>query len=383
MPASDPRVSGALTDRLRARLEALQRAGLKRSLRPPEGIDLCSNDYLGLATHPLLKRRMAEAAEQAGCGSTGSRLLRGESECLSALEVRFARFKGAGRALYFSSGYLANLAVLSTFPEPGDVIYSDQFNHASLIDGMRLSKARRVLFPHNNAARLTRLMEADGSAGQRFIVVESHFSMEGDFAPLAAYAELCRKTGAALIVDEAHATGIYGATGSGLLEETGAGAFLSINTAGKALGVAGAFVAGSDTAIEYLLQRARTLMFSTAAPPPVAAALHASLDVIAAEPERRRRVRNLARYLRARLREAGFEVAGTDSVIVPVVLGGNQTAVRVAAALQAAGLDVRAVRPPTVPEGTARLRVSVHCGLTEELLDRFVAQLDQACAASS
>jgi 8-amino-7-oxononanoate synthase len=351
--------------------------GLRRTLRPPAGIDLSSNDYLGLARHPALKQRMAEAVMTEGVGSTGSRLLRGERLAFTRLEERFAGFKGAARSLYFSSGYLANLAVLTTFPEAGDVIFSDERNHASLIDGVRLSRARCVIFPHNDAVALAKLLRAETGDGQMFVVVESLFSMDGDEAPLAGYAALCRETGTALIVDEAHAVGIYGETGSGLIEARGIAedVFLSINTAGKALGVAGAFVAGASDAVEYLIQRARSFIFSTAPPPSLAAALEASLDVIAAEPERRVRLLAHARYLRERLGLAG------DSQIIPVIIGGNEKAVAVAQALQSEGFDVRAVRPPTVPAGTARLRVSLHCELAEPELDGFAGALRRAMSA--
>ena len=212
-------------------------------------------------------------------------------------------------------------------------------------------------------------------------MVESVFSMDGDLAPLADYAEVCRRFGAALVVDEAHAVGIYGDDGSGLIRAAGAddGVLLSINTAGKALGAAGAFVAGPAWAIDYLEQRARTFVFSTAPPPAVAAAIDAALDVVADEPERRTRLASRARYLRARLAAEGFEqaAAGT-SQIVPIVIGDNAAAVGLAQALQQRGFDVRAIRPPTVPPGTARLRVSVNAGLSEEQLGRFAAAV-RAC----
>lgn len=354
-----------LERRLRAHLAELERDGLLRKRRPPQGIDLSSNDYLGLAAHPLIKERMAAAICAMGAGSTGSRLLRGERESFTALEDRFARFKGTDRSLYFSSGYLANLAVLTTFPEAGDTIFSDERNHASLIDGARLSRAERVVFPH---------LRPGCAPSNAFLVTESVFSMDGDLAPLEEY----KKLGAVLIVDEAHAVGLYGERGSGVVE--GDGAFVTVNPAGKALGVAGAFVAGPTWAIEYLEQRARPFIFSTAAPPAVAAALDATLDLIVREPERRHRVLRLARYLRERLAEAGIRVPADDSPIIPVIVGDNEKAVRIAAALQAAGFDVRAIRPPTVPPGTARLRISVNFGLSEEILDRFVEKL---CAVFS
>jgi len=366
-----PEVLTPLSTRLAERLAAIDAEGLRRTLRPPAGIDLCSNDYLGLAGHPRLQQRMADAVMVEGVGSTGSRLLRGERSGFARVEEKFARFKGVERSLYFSSGYLANLAVLTTFPEAGDVIFSDERNHASLIDGARLSRARRVVFPHNDVAALERLLREDTGAGQKFVVVESLFSMDGDQAPLAQYTALCRAAGAELIVDEAHAVGVYGEHGMGLTGD----AFVTINTAGKALGVCGAFVAGPADAIEYLIQRARPFIFSTAPPPAIAAALEASLEVIADEPERRERLLARSRYLRERLRLFG------NSPIIPIILGENERAVAVALELQAAGFDVRAIRPPTVPVGTARLRVTVNQGLSEEVLDRFVEALAAAAKA--
>lgn len=386
-------MDNALADRVRARLADLGSRGLLRRLRPPAGIDLSSNDYLGLAAHPRVVQAFAAAAG-AGCGSTGSRLLRGHREAFSAVERRFAAFKGTERSLYFSSGYLANLAVLSTLPEAGDTVYSDELNHASLIDGLRLSRARRVVVPHLDLGALEERLAADAGTGQRFVVIESVYSMDGDVAPLADYAAACRRHGAALVVDEAHAVGIYGDDGSGLIRAAGmaGGVLLSINTAGKALGAAGAFVAGPAWVIDYLEQRARTFVFSTAAPPAVAAAIEAALDIVAEEPERRARLLASARFLRGRLAEAGFTAAAAGtSQIVPIVIGDNEAAVELAGALQALGYDVRAIRPPTVPPGTARLRVAVNVDLTEDELGRFAAAVgaclregeEQRCAAAS
>lgn len=400
----------ALEVRVRGRLRALEEARLLRTLRAPEGIDLSSNDYLGLARHPVLLERMVDAIGRDGCGSTGSRLLRGERESFSALERRFAAFKGTERSLYFSSGYLANLAVLTTFPEDGDVVLSDALNHASLIDGVRLSSAHREIFPHADTAALAGLIdrysgqrrigysrtgqggtdEGRTGGGQIFVVTESLFSMDGDEAPLRAYAELCRASGARLIVDEAHAVGVYGRRGSGLIEECGIGddVFVSINTAGKALGVSGALVAGPSWAIEYLVQRARPFVFSTAATPAVAPALEASLEIVEGEPERRELLFLRARQLRARLAELGIPVAPGRSQIIPILIGDNERALSIAEMLQAQGFDVRAIRPPTVPDGTARLRISVNVGLSDDTIQRFAMALAAAmvpapCSAAS
>lgn len=372
-----------LERRIAERAAALDRADLRRVLLPPAGIDLSSNDYLGLARDPRLIDRFVAAARREGLGATGSRLLRGHRAAFTDLERRFARFKGAPAALYFSSGYAANLGVLATFPEADDVVFSDALNHASLIDGVRLSKARRVVFPHGDAGALGRLIAEHECRGQRFIVTESVFSMDGDTAPLAAYAALCRDSGAALIVDEAHAVGVRGPDGSGLIAEAGVGdaVFLSIDAAGKALGVAGAFVAGPEWAIEHLVQRARTFVFSTAPPPALAAAIDAALDIVDAEPERRMRVAAHTGTLRRILADAGL-ARGTGTHIVPVVLGEAARAMHVARELSAAGFDVRAIRPPTVPPDTSRLRVSINARLDEATVERFANALLAAVKGS-
>jgi 8-amino-7-oxononanoate synthase len=375
MPA-DP----SLDARVRARLADLAARDLLRTLRPPFGVDLTSNDYLKLSSHPRVKAAFAAGAVAEGVGSTGSRLLRGERTAFRDIENRFADLKGAERGLFFSSGYLANIAVLTTLAEAGDVIFSDSLNHASLIDAARLSKATRVVFPHNDIQALEQLVHTIPDAGHRFIVVESLFSMDGDQAPLAAYAVLCRRVGASLVVDEAHGVGVFGSRGSGLIEAAGVAGdvLVSINTGGKALGVGGACVTGPAWVIDYLVQRGRPFVFSTAAPPAMAYALQASLDIVRDEPERRARLHELSAYLRGRLLDAGFDVARGSSHIVPVRIGANDRAVAIAATLQTDGFDVRAIRPPTVPPGTSRLRLSVNVGLDERQLDRFVERLTVA-----
>jgi 8-amino-7-oxononanoate synthase len=370
---------GQFEELIRRRLRELEEAGLRRTLQPPSGVDLCSNDYLGLSNHPQLKQRMAEAAIEQGCGATASRLLRGERADLSAVEKRFASFKHADASLYFGSGYVANLSVLATFINRQDVVLSDEQNHASIVDGIRLSGAKRVKFRHCDVADLDRRLRASRGDVQRFVITESLFSMDGDFAPLADYAELCRKSDAILIVDEAHAVGVYGDQGSGYIEQTGIenDVFLSINTAGKAMGVAGAFVAGPDWAVDYLVQCARPFMFSTGPVPAIAAALDASLSVIAAEPERRRRVLRLSRILRQMLAEREIAAGNSQSQIIPIILGDNRRAAAAALELQRDGFDVRAIRPPAVPAGSARLRVSINALLEESTLERFASAVQR------
>lgn len=372
-----------LERRVRQKIQELEIAGLRRHLRVPTGIDLSSNDYLGLSTHPFIKQKMAEAVMRDGCGSTGSRLLRGERESFSKVERRFAEFKRTEGALYFGTGYAANLGTLATFIERHDLVFSDEHNHASIIDGIRLSRAKRIKFKHCDVDRVARLLRAAPTDAQKFLVTESLFSMDGDFAPLAEYAELCRETNTALIVDEAHAVGIYGNCGSGFVEQTGTGdaVFLSVNTAGKALGVSGAFVAGPEWAIDYLVQRARPFIFSTAPPPSIAAALDASLNVIRDEPERRALLLKQSAMLRKQLTEFGIDIRKSNSQIIPVIFGENERASSAAEELQREGFDVRAMRPPTVPANTARLRVTVNIGLDESTLRKFAHSLERICSA--
>jgi 8-amino-7-oxononanoate synthase len=366
-PVRNSIMTDGLEARIRGRLRAIESAGQRRRLVPPRGFDLSSNDYLGLAQHPRLKESMAAAVMREGCGATAARLLRGDRNCFTALETRFAAFKSTERSLFFGSGYAANLGSLSTFLEAGDVVFSDELNHASLIDGIRLTKAERFIFPHGDIEALKTLIAATPTSGQRFLVTESLFSMDGDIAPLVQYAELCRATNTKLIVDEAHAVGIYGAKGSGLIEQTGIAedVFLSMNTAGKALGAAGAFVAGPEWAIEYLVQRARTFMFATAPVPAVAAAIETALDIIAEEPERRQRLAHNISLLRTLLQKSGVEMPTDATQIIPIVLRDSKRAMAAAEVMQTAGYDVRAVRPPTVPDGTARLRLSLNSELSE------------------
>ncbi len=349
-------------------------------MRPPSGIDLSSNDYLGLAGDSRLRDAFVAGIQRDGVGSTGSRLLRGHRDAFARVEDAFARFKGTERSLFFSSGYLANLAVLTALTDVGDLICSDARNHASLIDATRLARAGVAVNPHNDLAAVTRALAAVAPGALGFVVVESLYSMDGDDSPLRPLADLCAARGGVLVVDEAHAVGVRGARGTGALEEAGidANTCISINTGGKALGVGGAFVAGPAVAIEALVQRARPFIFSTASPPAMADALLEALRIVAEEPERRATLRARSRYLRRALRGAGLDVADTESHIVPIVLGDNERAVATASALQRSGFDVRAIRPPTVPVGTARLRLSLNMGLDESTLDRFVAALSVA-----
>jgi len=364
---------------LRAELASLEARSQLRRLGRMEGINLCSNDYLGLSTDPRLGEAVAAALEAgAPVASTGSRLLSGNAAAWEDLESQFARFIGTEAALFFSSGYAANLGLLGAILQPDDIVFSDESNHASLIDGIRLARARKVIFPHLDLNFLEdALREGTGSLGRKFIVVESLFSMEGDRAPLANLLSLAERFGAELIVDEAHATGVYGPRGRGLVaaaNSTGR-VLASVYTCGKALASAGAFVCGSEILTQYLVNHARTFIFSTALPPYFAAQISKAVEIAAESEAQRRRLESLSVFLRTQLKDAGFDIGTSDTQIVPVLLGGNETAVHYAEELCRQGFAVRAIRPPTVPEGHSRLRLSVTTKHSEEVLDRLAKAL--------
>jgi len=359
---------------LRGQLADLEAAGMRRRLREPQGLDLCSNDYLGLAAHPHLVESMRAALPGLGAGSTGSRLLRGQHPAFAPLEERLAAFCGREAALLFSTGYAANLGLLPTLAGPDDLVLSDALNHASLIDGLRLSRARKVVYRHQDLDAVEQALRLPRGRGRAFVVTESVFGMEGDLTPLEELADLCDAHGGLLVVDEAHATGLHGASGSGRVEEQGLQerVLATVHAGGKALGAGGAWVAGPRELVDHLVSRARTFVFSTAPLPVLAAALNAGLDLVAGEPERRREVHRKAAHLRARLASAGIAAEGS-SPIVPVRVGANEAAVELQARLAREGFDARAVRPPTVPEGTARLRVTVRHPVSDPDLERFAS----------
>jgi 8-amino-7-oxononanoate synthase len=360
---------------LAATLTGLRGGGLLRQLRLPAGIDLVSNDYLGLADHPHLTEAIRAAAAVLPAGSGGSRLLRGHHPVFEELDDRLAAFSGTASALLFGSGYAANVGLLQAVAAPGDLIVSDERNHASLIDGMRLSKATIAIYPHQDLDALEEVLRAPRS-GRVFVVTESVFSMDGDLTPLSDICDIADRRGAIVIVDEAHATGMYGSRGSGRIEELGLRERVAatIHTGGKALGCGGAWVAGSRALRDVLINRARSFIFSTAPLPVLAAALSAALDVIAREPVRRADVHRKAALLRRALETNGVAAHGTSS-IVPIIIGSNDAAIAVQTAMIERGFDVRAIRPPSVAPGTARLRVTVRYPVSDEDLLRFAAEV--------
>ncbi|MGB4673425.1 MAG: 8-amino-7-oxononanoate synthase, partial [Azovibrio sp.] len=337
-----------------------------------------SNDYLGLAAHPALAEAMAEGALRWGAGSGASHLVSGHLAPHAALEQRLAEFTGFPRALTFSTGYLANLAVTPTLaPGRDDAIFADKLNHASLIDAARLSRARHHRYPHNDMAALARLLAAS-DARTKVIVSDAVFSMDGDLAPLPELFELAERFDAWLVVDDAHGFGVLGPHGEGSLAHCRLPAHprvILMGTLGKAAGVGGAFVAGSEIAIDYLLQKARSYIFTTAQPPAVATALMKSLELIAAGDDRRAHLQALIRQLQEALSGLPWQLLPSATAIQPLLVGDNEAALALSQALWEQGLWVVAIRPPTVPAGRARLRISLSAAHRPEDVDRLAEAL--------
>jgi 8-amino-7-oxononanoate synthase len=365
-----------IEERIQRELDSLRDASQFRTLECVAGVNLCSNDYLGLTFDSRLKRALADAVERtATVGSTGARLLSGNSPEWEALETNFAEFAGTEAALYFGSGYAANVGLLSSLLKSGDMVFSDALNHASLIDGIRLSAATKVIYPHRDLKFLQRALQQHANApGGRVISTESVFSMEGDIAPIAHLVELARRYSAALVIDEAHATGVWGPQGRGVAAELGAEREILaiLHTCGKALASAGAFVCGSRSLKDYLVNRARTFVFSTAMPPYFAGQIQAALDLARESASRRAHLREISAVLRDGLAAAGVNFGASSTHIIPVILGSNEAALRVASELQRNGFAVRAIRPPTVPPGTARVRISLTSRITHEEIRHLV-----------
>lgn len=370
-------------EELEERLDALRAGGLYRSLCPPTGVDFASNDYLGLGADAGLCQRVIDSWDGGPMAAPASRLLRGTTAAHEALERRLARFKGTESALLFSTGYQANLGVITALVGPEDRIVSDELNHASIIDAVRLSRAHKRIVPHLDVGAIERTLATPHAGGRTFVVTESLFSMDGDIAPLDAYADLCDRYDAQLVVDDAHATGVFGdERGSGLTETYGVErrALAVTSTFGKALGAFGAFVGAADTVVRYLVNRARPFVFTTAPPPLLLAVVNAALDVVEREPERRALIRDRAGRLRDALTERGMARLPGSGPIVPVIVGDADRAMAVADRIQRAGFDVRAIRPPTVPEGTCRLRISVHADHTADQIDALADSVAAAVA---
>jgi 8-amino-7-oxononanoate synthase len=345
-------------------------------------VDFSSNDYLGLAAHPPVAAAMAECAARYGAGSGASHLISGHGREHAALEEELAAFTGRPRALLFSTGYMANLGVVTALAGRGESVLLDRLSHASLIDAGRLSGARLRRYSHCDVAAARRLL-AEGTPQTTVLATDGVFSMDGDVAPLAALAQAASAHGAWLVVDDAHGIGVLGANGRGALELAGLDCGqvpVLVGTLGKALGSFGAFVAGSEELIELLIQRARSYIYTTALPQPVAAATRAALRIAREEPWRRERVLTLTTRFRLAAQAAGVPLADSATPIQPIPLGSAQAVLAAQHALRAAGFWVVAIRSPTVPAGAERLRITLTAGHEEGQIDALVASLSRACA---
>lgn len=371
--------------RLEKGLEALAARSRLRRLAPRTGLDFASNDYLGLAASPILRDAAADAlARGVPLGSGGSRLLRGNHPEHEALERQAADFFGAEAALYMGGGFQANMAIFSGLPAAGDLVLYDALIHASIHDGMRLGRAEARPFAHNDMAVARQVIakwRADGGNGQIWLAVESVYSMEGDLAPLRELAALAQEVSAILVVDEAHASGVFGAEGRGLAHGLGADIeVLTLHTCGKALGVSGALICGAQVIIEALINRARSFIFATAPSPLDAALVRAALTALRTRPELQEAAQTRIEHAhREALRLCGL--GALASQILPIIIGADQPTMARAADLQARGFDIRGIRPPTVPRGTSRLRVSITGNITKDditALFEAIARLQEA-----
>jgi 8-amino-7-oxononanoate synthase len=344
-----------------------------------EKVLFCSNNYLNLADDPRIKRAAAEALEKYGFGAAASRLISGTMAPHTELEQAFAAFLHKKAALYFPSGWTANQAVLTTLPQKGDLVLLDRYDHASIIDAVKASEAEFRTYRRNQPERLEKFL-ADTKYNNRFIVTESVFSMDGDVANLRELVELKNKYGAILIVDEAHSLGCFGPTGAGLCEQEGILDEVDIIVAplGKAVAATGGIIAGPKTVINYLLNKARPFIYTTAPSPVIAAAALKSLEIIQSEPDRRKRLQDNAAFVRNVFVEMGLNIGNSITQIIPVILGDSAKAMKVSRKLYDAGYFISAIRPPTVPPGTARLRVSVQTNHTQEQLEGLCETLNMS-----
>jgi 8-amino-7-oxononanoate synthase len=375
----------------------LERVGLRRRLAVRQAsqtarvvldgrelINFGSNDYLGLASDERLIEAARVASEREGWGGGASPLVSGRSESHAELERRLAAFEGTEVALVFPSGFAANAGVVPALADEGDAIFGDAKNHASLIDGGRLSKAARFVYPHRDCASLEALLREGARFRRRLIVTDSLFSMDGDLAPLVEIAALAEKYDAMLMVDEAHATGVFGPTGCGAVEHLAVACpalkqrvHVRMGTLSKALGSGGGFVCGTQSLIDWLANRARTYVFSTAQPAATSAAAIAALDIVGREPNRRESLLRNASVLRERLHATGWNTGDSESQIIPIIIGDANRTMQLAASLREAGFFVPGIRPPSVPEGESLLRLSLCYHHSAEMIDGLTEALAQ------
>ncbi|MCK4865750.1 MAG: 8-amino-7-oxononanoate synthase [Gammaproteobacteria bacterium] len=382
-----------MLDKLGLQLELSKTEHLYRSrkvLESPQSVEpiingkkvlsFCSNDYLGLANHPDVIQCFKKAADQYGVGSGSAHLVSGHSAEHHALEEELAEFMGAERALLFSTGYMANLGVVSALCDRHSEIYEDKLNHASLLDAALLSRARRIRFPHVDMEHLGKRLTQSNSENNKFIITDGVFSMDGDLAPIDTLVKLANKNNATLMVDDAHGIGVLGEKGRGVIEHFNLDnkqVPILVGTLGKAFGTAGAFVTGSEDLIETLIQKSRGYIFTTAMPAAVAAATRTSLQLLEKESWRREKLQSLISQFRKGVSELGFELIDSMTSIQPIIIGSSEKALALSEKLLEKNILISAIRPPTVPEGTARLRITFSATHTEEQVDKLLAILNE------
>ncbi len=364
----------------------------RRILQSPQGAEVtldgrrylsfCSNDYLGLANHPQIIKALQDGAARYGVGSGASHLVTGHSAAHHALEEELAEFTQRPRALLFSTGYMANLGVISALAGPRDAVYEDRLNHASLIDAALLAQTRLRRYPHADLTQLKNRLESDATV--KLIASDAVFSMDGDLAPLAELAQAARDHDACLLVDDAHGLGVLGRTGRGTLERLGIkpqDVAILVGTLGKAFGACGAFVAGSEELIETLIQQARSYIYTTAPPPAIAEATRMSLKLVQNEGWRREHLFNLITRFRSGAAQLGLPITCSDTPIQPLIVGASEAALALSEKLYARGIVIAAIRPPSVLQGQARLRITFSAAHSNQQVDRLLEALDEAVAA--
>ena len=345
-----------------------------------EHLNLCSNSYLSLHVHPDIINAARQAAKEYGSGTCSSRSVAGSIDLYEELEEEIAAYKGYGNALIFSNGYMANIGIISTLTDTGDTIFSDELNHSSLIHSTRLSRAKKVIYKHRDVNDLEKKIRRDRGRGRKFIVTESIFSMDGDIVPLRDIFELKKKYDVHIMLDDAHGTGIFGEKGTGLEELFGLSGSMDVHMAtfGKALGSFGAFVLADKVLLEYLVNRAKTFMYTTALPPSSLAASLAALRLIKMDISFKEELWENINYMRGSLIQAGFDLKESAGPIIPIVVGEDAKTIKMQEILMEKGLFLQAIRPPTVPEGTSRLRLTVVRGFARDEMNYAIETLVQA-----
>jgi len=379
-----------MNDRFRRELQVIEEQGLIRKLRSfstgnesevvmngKKFLLFSSNNYLGLATDSRLKKKATEGISKYGTGAGGSRLTTGNFDIHEQLESEIADFKKTEAAIVFSSGYLANVGVISSVVKTGDTIFSDAWNHASIIDGCRLSKAKTIVYEHADMADLERKLRQSYGDGKKLIVTDGVFSMDGDIAPLPKIVELAKEYKAYIMIDDAHATGVLGNDGCGTADYFGLKEEIdfTVGTLSKAIGAEGGFVSTSSIAKNYLLNNARSFIFQTALSPSAIEAAREGISIIQNEPERRKQLLKNAQYLRLKLEESGFVIKEGETPIISLIIGGSHEAMQFSAKLMDEGVFIPAIRPPTVPKGSSRLRITVMATHTIEQLDMVISKI--------